>query len=399
VRFSIVLMLVMAVTACGKSPLDRVETVQVGSGVFEITLHAKGELKAAESTPINPPLGSRSPRTINWMVPDSSWVTQGELVARFDATSAQRGADNIGLELSKVDIQVLSKQRELERQLGELGNELELVDIEKIMADEFSIDNVLAYSRFEIIDAMRDKELLNYRSGHLEDKKETYRDREGAEEAVLNAARETHESIYREHKNQLDNSAIYAPHDGFFVYEKTWFGQKIDVGSTVFPGNKIASIPNLGDMQAILNVLETEAVGIVEGQVASVIIDAFPDKPLSGYVSNISATASPIERNNPVKYFKVTINLEQADPDWIKPESQVSAVIAVNRIPDTIYIPNQAIFSDSGGDWVLVKDGRDLVRKEIKLGLRGANRSQVVSGLDKKTRIALYPPEQDGLSG
>jgi len=399
VRFSIVLMLVMAVTACGKSPLDRVETVQVGSGVFEITLHAKGELKAAESTPINPPPGSRSPRTINWMVPDSSWVTQGELVARFDATSAQRGADNIGLELSKVDIQVLSKQRELERQLGELGNELELVDIEKIMADEFSIDNVLAYSRFEIIDAMRDKELLNYRSGHLEDKKETYRDREGAEEAVLNAARETHESIYREHKNQLDNSAIYAPHDGFFVYEKTWFGQKIDVGSTVFPGNKIASIPNLGDMQAILNVLETEAVGIVEGQVASVIIDAFPDKPLSGYVSNISATASPIERNNPVKYFKVTINLEQADPDWIKPESQVSAVIAVNRIPDTIYIPNQAIFSDSGGDWVLVKDGRDLVRKEIKLGLRGANRSQVVSGLDKKTRIALYPPEQDGLSG
>jgi multidrug efflux pump subunit AcrA (membrane-fusion protein) len=305
----------------------------------------------------------------------------------------------VGIELSKVDIQVLSKQRELERQLGELGNELELVDIEKIMADEFSIDNLLAYSRFEIIDAMRDKELLDYRSSHLEGKKETYRDREGAEEAVLNAARETHESIYREHKNQLDNSAIYAPHDGFFVYEKTWFGQKIDVGSTVFPGNKIASIPNLRDMQAILNVLETEAVGIIEGQAARVIIDAFPDKPLSGQVSNISATASPIERNNPVKYFKVTIKLEQADPDWIKPESQVSAIIAINRIPDTIYIPNQAVFSDGGGEWVLVKDGRNLVRKEIKLGLRGANRSQVVSGLDKDTEIALYPPEKDRLSG
>ncbi|MCP4046714.1 MAG: HlyD family efflux transporter periplasmic adaptor subunit, partial [Gammaproteobacteria bacterium] len=217
--------------------------------------------------------------------------------------------------------------------------------------------------------------------------------------AVLNAARETHESVYREHKNQLDNSVIYAPHDGFFVYEKTWFGQKIDIGSTVFPGNKIASIPNLGDMQAVLDVLETEAVGIVEGQAASVIIDAFPDKPLTGRVSNISATASPIERNNPVKYFKVTINLEQADPEWIKPESQVSAIIAINRIADTIYIPNQAVFSDSGGEWVFVKDGRNLVRKEIKLGLRGANRSQVVSGLDKKAEIALYPPEKDRLSG
>ncbi len=398
-RLGIVLILIMTVMACGKSPVDGVETVQVGSGLFEITLHAKGELKAAESTPINPPPGSRNPRTINWMVPDSSWVTQGEPVAKFDASSARRGAENIGLELSKVDIQVLSKQRELERQLGALGNELELVDIEKIMADEFSIDNVLAYSRFEIIDAMRDKELLNYRSDHLEGKKDTYRDREGAEEAVLNAARETHESVYKEHKNQLDNSVIYAPHDGFFVYEKTWFGQKIDIGSTVFPGNKIASIPNLEDMQAVLDVLETEAVGIVEGQAASVIIDAFPDKPLTGHVSNISATASPIERNNPVKYFKVTINLEQADPEWIKPESQVSAIIAINRIADTIYIPNQAVFSDSGGEWVFVKDGRNLVRKEIKLGLRGANRSQVVSGLDKKAEIALYPPEKDRLSG
>lgn len=398
-RLGLVLTLVMTVSGCGESPLDSVETVLVGSGVFEIVLHAKGELKAAESTPVKPPPGSLNPRTIKWMVPDNSWVTQGEPVARFDASSARRGAEDVGIELSKVDIQVLSKQRELERQLGELGNELELVDIEKIMADEFSIDNLLAYSRFEIIDAMRDKELLDYRSSHLEGKKETYRDREGAEEAVLNAARETHESIYREHKNQLDNSAIYAPHDGFFVYEKTWFGQKIDVGSTVFPGNKIASIPNLGDMQAILNVLETEAVGIIEGQAARVIIDAFPDKPLSGHVSNISATASPIERNNPVKYFKVTIKLEQADPDWIKPESQVSAIIAINRIPDTIYIPNQAVFSDDGGEWVLVKDGRNLVRKEIKLGLRGANRSQVVSGLDKDTEIALYPPEKDRLSG
>ena len=67
----------------------------------------------------------------------------------------------------------MAKQRELERLLGELGNELDLVDIEKVMADEFSFENELAYSRYEIIDAMRDKELLEYRSGHLEGKKDT----------------------------------------------------------------------------------------------------------------------------------------------------------------------------------------------------------------------------------
>jgi HlyD family secretion protein len=388
------LITILVLAACGQSAVDKVETVAVGSGLFEIILHAKGELRAAESTPIKPPPGSRNPRTIEWMVPDSSWVKEGELVARFDASSAERGTRDVGIELSKVDIQVLSKQRELQRQLGELGNELDLVDIEKIMADKFSIDNEMAYSRHEIIDAMRDKELLDYRSGHLEGKKGTYRDREGAEVAVLNAARATQESKFEEHQSQLDNSEIAAPHDGFFVYEKTWFGQKIDVGSTVFPGNKIASIPNLEKMEAVLNVLETEAVGIVEDQSATVIIDAFPDKPLHGTITKISATASPIERNSPVKYFSVTVTLDTADPDWITPESQVTATIAIKRIKDTIFVPNQAIFSDGSGDWVLLRKGGGLEKQEIELGLRGANRSQIISGLEKDAKIALFPPAE-----
>lgn len=391
--------LAVLLSACGQSPADNVEMVAVGSGVFEIILHAKGELRAAESTPIKPPPGSRKPRTIEWMVPDSSWVKKGDLIAKFDSSVAQRGADEVGIELSKVDIQMLGKQRELERQLGDLGNELELVDIEQVMADTFNIDNELAYSRHEIIDAMSDKELLKYRAGYLEEKKDTYRDREGAETAVLDAARETQESVYEEHKSQLDHSSIFAPHEGFFVYEKTWFGQKLDVGSTVFPSNKIASIPDLGKMEAELQVLETEAVGIVEGLKAVVIIDAYPDRPLTGVVSNISATASPIDRDSPVKYFRVIVTLDQVDPAWIRPESQVAATIAVSRIEDTIFVPNQAVFSDSKGDWVLLRKGGQLVRQEIKLGLRGANRSQVLGGLEKSDQIALFSPPEAGLSG
>jgi len=392
VRHFTVLTLILALAACGQTSQVGVETVSVGSGLFEITLHADGELQAAEATPIKPPPGSRNPRTIEWLVPDNSWVSKGQIVARFDASLAQRGVQDVGIELSKVDIQVLAKQRELERLLGELGNELDLVDIEKVMADEFSFENELAYSRYEIIDAMRDKELLDYRSGHLEGKKDTYRDREGAEEAVLNAARKTQESKYQEHKSLLDNSEVRAPHDGFFVYEKSWFGQKLDVGSTVFPGNKIATIPNLEKMEAVLHVLETEAIGITEGQSAQVIIDAYPDQPLSGKVSNVSATASPIARDIPVKFFTVTVALNEADPGWIKPESLVSAVIAIDRIENTIFIPNQAIFSDGSGDWVFVRKGRGLVKREIQLGLRGANRSQILSGLEKNAEVALYLP-------
>jgi RND family efflux transporter MFP subunit len=287
----------------------------------------------------------------------------------------------------------MAKQRELERLLEELGNELELVDIEKLMAEQFNIDNELAYSRHEIIDAMRDRELLDYRSDHLEGKKGSYSDRQGAEVAVLSAARATQESKFDEHRQLLDNREVRAPHDGYFVYERSWFRQKIDVGSSVFPGNKFASIPNLDKMEAVLYVLETEAVGLEEGQAVKVVIDAYPERELTGRISNISATAAPIERDNPVKYFTVVVALEQADPEWITPEAPVTAEIHINRIANTIAVPNQSIFNSDAGDWVLVREGRKLVKRPIRLGVRSANRSQVLEGLDAGEEIALFPPD------
>jgi len=377
---------------CGQDAANKVETLAVRTETFTISLVSRGELRAAESTPILPPQGSRNPRTIEWLAPNYSWVKSGDVVARFDISDAERGALTAGLEIDKVDLQVTAKERELERLLSELGNQLDLVEIEKLMADTFSIDNELAYSRFEIIDAMRDKALLDYKSGHFEGKKDNYNELQHAEVAVLSAQRSTQESQYQEHRSLLDQYQVKAPHDGFFVYEKSWWGQQVDVGSTVFPANKIASIPNLDRMEAMLYVLETEAVGLALGQDATVVVDAFPDRPLSGKVASISATAAPIERESPVKYFTVIVALDQADPAWITPEAAVTAEIHISRIPETIAVPNQAVFKDATGEWVLLRSGGQLVRRDVSLGVRGANRSQVLQGLQNGDEIALFPP-------
>lgn len=372
---------------------NEVEILQVSQEEFVISLLADGELRAVESTAIRPPPGSNNPRTISWMAPNHSAVKQGEVVARFDASNAEQGALKAGIELTKVDIQVLAKQRELERLLFELDGELELVDIEKIMAEQFVLEDSLAYSRHEIIDATRDQALLEYRSGHLEAKKDNYSDRQAAEGAVLNAMRATHEIENQEYQQQIDHSEVRAPHDGFFVYEKNWWGLPVDVGSSVFPGNNIARIPILDKMEAVVQVLETAAVGLAPGQRTELFIDAFPDRPLTGTVKSISAAAAPIARDIPVKFFTVIISLDQSDPEWITPEAQVTAEIHISRIEDTIAIPNQSLFQDQTGEWVLVRNGKELAKRRVVLGVRGENRSEVISGLEEGDEIALYPPE------
>ncbi|MDT8321840.1 MAG: HlyD family efflux transporter periplasmic adaptor subunit [Xanthomonadales bacterium] len=389
---AVCLAFVLALAACSGGPASEVETLEIVTEEFVISLRANGELRAGESTPITPPEGSRDPRTIAWLAPNFSSVRRGDVIARFDASEAEKEALQTGIELHKVDLQVLAKERELERLLSELGHDLELVDIEKLMAERFTVDDSLAYSRHEIIDATRDKALLEYRSEHLANKQGLYSDRQNAEIGVLDAVRETQASQNRQHREQIDRSEVRAPHGGFLVYEKTWWGQQIDVGSTVFPGNRIASIPNLERMEAVLRVLETEAVGLEDGQTVNLRIDAWPDRPLTGTVSAISATAAPIDRDSPVKYFTVTVALDQSDPEWITPEAQVTAEIHIDRVENAIAVPNQAVFRDADGDWVLLRDGRQLQRRTVSLGLRGANRSQITAGLEAGDEIALYPP-------
>jgi HlyD family secretion protein len=373
-----------------------VETISVQPEDFVISLHAEGELRAAESTPITPPPGSRTPRTVAWLAPNYGAVKKGEVVARFDVSDAERGAVESGIELSKVDLQLGVKERELDRLLQELGGELDIIDIEKSMAEQFAIEDNLAYSRFEIIDARLDKQLLDYRAGYLEEKEETYSDRQSAEIEVLDAQRATQVSENDKHQSLLAHSEVRAPHDGFIVYEKNWWGQEIEVGSTVFPGNRIASIPNLEKMEAMLLIPETEGVGIAVGQAVDLTLDAYPDRPLTARVSAVSAAAAPIEQDNPVKYFAVTATLDQADPEWIKPGAQLRAEIHISRIEDTLAIPNQALYQDSSGDWVLVRNGRGFEHRAVTLGTRGPNRSQVLTGLEPGDAVALYPPAGEG---
>ena len=395
-RIPATLLLAALLAACTPGSDTEVETMRIAEADLTFSLFARGELRAAESTPILPPGGSRNPRTIAWMAPNFSAVEAGEVIVRFDVTDAERGALEAGVEISKVDLDVGARAREMARLMEQIGGELDIVDIERSMADELAVEDTLAYSRMQIIDARRDRDLLDYRAEHLEEQKDIAGDRQDAELAVLDAQRSTQQSQSETYERLVALSEVRAPHDGFIVYEKNWWGQEIEVGTTVFPGNRIARIPNLDRMEAVLLAQETEAVGLAPGQEAVVVIDAYPDRPLTGTVTNVSATATSIERDNPVKYFTVIVSLDQADPEWIKPGIPVEAGIRISHAEDAIAVPNQALFQGDDEDWVLARVNGRFEQRKVKLGLRGANRSQVVDGLSPGDEIALYPPREDG---
>ena len=58
-------------------------------------------------------------------------------------------------------------------------------------------------------------------------------------------------------------------------------------------------------------------------------------------------------------------------------------------------MPNQALFREEEREWVLVQDGGDLVRREVRLGLRGPTARRFWSGLRRRRANRPVPAGED----
>jgi len=389
---------VLCLCACS-SDSETAPTLEIEAAELSVALFAEGELQAVNATPIAA-TGSGSGRgrrgqsqTLAWIAPNHSVVRKDQVVAKFDSSGFQREASEAEFQLQKLTLGLTDKDRELGEALLDLGNQGELVDIEIQMADRFNIDNELLYSRLQMIDNMRDTEFLGAKSAHLDQLEDHYATKSDAERAVLMSQQQTHQVRLRRSQSGLNAIEVLAPHDGVMVYEKNWSGQEPRVGQQVFPGAKLASLPDLSVMKAILHVPEAEANGLAKDLTVQVRLEAYSDRTLSGTVSNISHKAQPIERDSPIKFFTVEVLLDEADPNWLRPGQRVQAWIEVAKAAETISVPNQSLFQNERGSWVYRLNGAVFEKQSVEVGLRGPNRSQITSGLAIGDRIALIDPE------
>jgi HlyD family secretion protein len=95
---------------------------------------------------------------------------------------------------------------------------------------------------------------------------------------------------------------------------------------------------------------------------------------------------------------EVKLRVPQA-PDFVRPDMTVSAEILAAKRLDTVTLESDAIRdAASPSPWVLaVRDGRT-VRQPLKLGIRGAGRTEILAGLAAGDRV-VPPSEQSVREG
>ena len=131
--------------------------------------------------------------------------------------------------------------------------------------------------------------------------------------------------------------------------------------------------------------MKRNADGSRSKQPVTVQLNAIPDRQFTGHIEQIGAIASmdfssgwPITRN-----FILEIVLDQTDPRF-KPGITGQVTVIVDRVPDALTIPAQAMFQKSGQNVAYVWRGSQFEERAIEVGRRSGDKIMVAKGVERR---------------
>ena len=153
--------------ACAETEDVSVLTVSRQSFRQEVT--AEGVLNAVRSTPVSAPVeGGGGPYKIAWLVEDGSFVHEGDVLVRFDASEME-------LELLEGEIAHATSERKIDQRhaqteaaLSNVDRDRHLAQLELDMAQNFASKDPTIFSRVQIIESEIDQDLAGLKLDHAD---------------------------------------------------------------------------------------------------------------------------------------------------------------------------------------------------------------------------------------
>ncbi len=369
-----------------------VPTIAVASGPFERHIEAEGNLKAAQAAPVIAPFEAQGQLKVAWLVPDGSKVKAGDVVVRFDPTEMERTLRDGQADESTAESRMKGMTADAGGTIRNLERDAALARKELEGSQKFKVEDPDVFSRQEIIRSRIDNSLANQRIETSDAVRDIKKDAAKVDLDLLDIERRKAGIAIDRARKGLESLEIKAPHDGILVYQRDWKGEITKVGDTVWPGEPVAEIPELGDMEARVFVLEADAGGLAPGIPASVVIEAHPETVYNAKIKKLDALAARRTGWLPVQYFGATLELAKTEPTVMKPGQRVRATLVLDRREEAISVPRSATFERGGKTIVWKRTGGSFEPVEVALGPAAIGRVVVERGLAKGDVVALADP-------
>jgi HlyD family secretion protein len=394
-----VLLVLGAVTAAGvlaRPAAPDLPTVTVALGEFVDAVRVRGEVKASRSLTIAAPADAGELRIVN-LVSNGALVRKGDVIVEFDASTVTRTLEErvtelrgLAAEIEKVTVQARTKEEGERTAVVKAQYELDRARL------DYSALEILSrvegeQRRLAVLDA---EEKLREATAVLESGRRVAR----ADLAVAEQKRDKARVDGDKARRQLQALQITAPADGHISllinFRSGGFGnqQEFRAGDAAWPGAAIAELPDASSLFVAAKIDEVERGRLSTGQMASVRVEAVPDRELSGRIEGISTIAkADFSTWPPPRNFDLTVALQDADAR-LRPGMTAAIRVAVERVTDTMALPAEAVFQERGEDVVYVVDGRRVERRRVAVHRRNAEQAVIGAGVNVGERVALQPP-------
>ncbi len=183
-----------------------------------------------------------------------------------------------------------------------------------------------------------------------------------------------------------ERTRIVAPMDGIIA------SRFVELGETVRPGLALMVLTASGRTRVVIEPDERNLALLEKGQRAAVSAEAYPAESFEATLSYIAPAVNG-ERGT------IEVRLDVPDPPaYLRPNMTVSVELRIETRKDALSLPLAAV-QDLGGarPWVGVVGERGRIeRRDIRVGLRGDELVEIVSGLSAGERVAYEPPTATG---
>jgi HlyD family secretion protein len=374
---------------------DPVPVTKLTKQPFLVTVPSTGEVVGMETTPIPTPNTPSGSLKLSWLIPEGSFVREGDPVVRFDSTDAklslEKQQNTLDANQERTKITTLSQSTNdkvlgYDRTSAELDYEYDMT----VMPDDETI-----FSKWDIITAQADANYARERIDFLKNKAKTQQRSARSDQQILAIERNRAQSEVQVIQTTLNSLELRVPKAGLVLYRRDR-RQDPQIGDECQPGQVLVELVNLEVLQARIYVLERDGGRLAKGQPVVIKLDALPEKEYHGTIRTVSTVAGALERNSPLRYFTCDVSITDAGRDLkqIRPGMNLRGDVVLEKYDSCYVVPSSAVnYREKQKDsLVYVKKGDKFVGTPVQTGLSAHGEAVILSGITDGTLIALRNP-------
>lgn len=286
----------------------------------DVTISAPAELVSLQEINLTPPSIRRMwEYKIEYLARENTLVKEGDLLIKFDAqrlrTDLVSRQSDLDAQLKEAEQKRLENEARLEQLVLDLAEAKKNMDIakRKVQITDVSrseIERLKQQAEFRITTELH-KQAIQRVSQH----RESMRINEQVQLARVSKARSQVEEL----EDSMKKLQITAPKSGMVVLVPDNEDKKPAVGDTVFMGSRIIALPSLDKISVKVEFDESFTSIVNMGDAVRVTLDAFPERPFTGKVSELGQSYRAKSRNNQKVVFDAWVTLDELDLNVMRP--------------------------------------------------------------------------------